>query len=100
MWNLKYCTSNPIYKTDHGQGEQTCGYQQAVGERGMDWEYGVGGCKLSHLEQISNGALQYSTGNYVQSHGLEYDGRQYEKKECTYVCDWVTLLYSRNEHCK
>ena len=27
MWNLKYGTDDPIYKTEtyHGQGEQTCG---------------------------------------------------------------------------
>jgi len=32
--NLKYGTDDPIYKTetDHGQGEQTCGYQ-GEGER-------------------------------------------------------------------
>ena len=29
MWNLKYATDDPTYKTekDHGQGEQTCGSQ-------------------------------------------------------------------------
>ena len=44
-------------------------------EGGMDREFGVGGCKLLHLEWISNGVLLYSTGNYVQSLGLEQDGR-------------------------
>ena len=31
--------------------------------------------KLLHLEWISNGVLLYSTRNYVQSLGLEHDGR-------------------------
>ena len=33
MWNLKYGTNDPIYKTetDHGHREQTCGSQQGGG---------------------------------------------------------------------
>ena len=46
----------------------------------------------------------YSTENYVQSLGVEHNGRQYEKKKnmcvCVCVCvyDWVTMLYNRNLH--
>ena len=43
--------------------------------RGMDWEFGVSRCKLLYLEWISSGVLLYSTGNYIQSLGLEHDGR-------------------------
>ena len=41
MWNLKYDTNDPIYKTetDHRHGKQTCGCQG--GKRGMYWEFGV-----------------------------------------------------------
>ena len=46
----------------------------------MDWESGVSRCKLLHLEWINNEVPLYSTGSYVQSLGLEHDGRQYEKK--------------------
>ena len=35
------------------------------GENGMDGEFGVFGCKLLHLEWKGNGALQYSTGNWM-----------------------------------
>ena len=31
----------------------------------MDWEFGVGKCKLLHLQQIESMALLYSTGNYI-----------------------------------
>ena len=41
----------------------------------MNGEFGVGRCKLLHLEWISNEVLLYSTGNYVQSLGVEHDGR-------------------------
>ena len=50
----------------------------ALGERGgngMVGEFGVGNCKLLPLEWMSNGVLLYSTGNYVQSLGVEHDGR-------------------------
>ena len=55
MWNLKYGTNDPIYKTegDHGRGEQTCGCWGVGRERGgneINWEFGVGRCKLLHLE--------------------------------------------------
>ena len=37
---------------------------KAEGEgSGVDWEFGVGRCKLLHLEWISNELLLYSTGN-------------------------------------
>ena len=36
---------------------------------GMDREFRVGRCKLLHLEWISNEALLYITGNYIQSLG-------------------------------
>ena len=58
------------------------------GGSGMDGEFGVGKCKLLCLEWISKGILLYSTGNYVQSLGVEHDGRWYEKKN-VYVCMYV-----------
>ena len=44
---------------------------------GVGWmgKFGVSRCKLLYLEWISNEVLLYSTGNYVQSLGLEHDGR-------------------------
>ena len=45
------------------------------GGSGMDWEFEVRRCKLLYLEWISNEVLLYSTGNYIQSLGIEPDGR-------------------------
>ena len=53
----------------------------------MNWKFGVCRCKLLHVKRISNEVLFYSTGNYMQSLGIEHDGRQYEKKD---VCVCVT----------
>ena len=36
-------------------------------ERGTDGEFGVGRCKLLHLERMGDGVLLYSTGNCIQS---------------------------------
>ena len=50
-------------KQTHGYGEQTCGCQGGGGGSMMDWEFGVNGCKLLHLEWISNEILMHSIGN-------------------------------------
>ena len=42
---------------------------------GMDGKFGVSRCKLLCLEWISYVALLYSTGNYIQSLGIQLDGR-------------------------
>ena len=56
--------------------KQTCGCQGGGGRgSGMDWEFGVNGCKLLHLEWISNEILLYSTGNYIQSLGIDHNGK-------------------------
>ena len=36
-------------KQTHGHGGQTCGCQ-GWGGSGMDWKFGISGCKLLHLE--------------------------------------------------
>ena len=65
---------------------------------GMDWEIGGSRCKVLHLEWMGNEVLPYSTGNCVQSLGIEYDGEGYKKKKYIYIYDWITLLYLRNWH--
>ena len=45
----------------------------------MDGEFKVSRCKLFHLECISNEILLYSTGNYIQSPGIDRAGKRYKK---------------------
>ena len=47
--------------------------KEEQGGSGMDGEFGVSRCKLLHLEWISNEFLLYSTGNYIQSLGIEHN---------------------------
>ena len=55
MWNLKYGTNEPIYRTetDSQNREQTCGCQGGGRREWMDWEFGVSRFKVLHLERIS-----------------------------------------------
>ena len=50
------------------------------GGKGMDREFGVSICKLLHLEWISSEVLLYGTGNWIQSLGIDHDGR-YTREE-------------------
>ena len=74
IWNLKYGTNDPISK----QKQITDMKSRLVSARRdgrMDREFRGGKCKVLYLEWINNGVLLYSTGNYVQSLGLEHDER-------------------------
>ena len=53
------------------------------GGRGMNWEFGVGRCKLLYIEWISNKVLLYSTGNDIQYPVINHNGKEYEKE---YIC--------------
>ena len=39
------------------------------------WEFGVGRCRLFHLEWISREVLLCSRGDYIKFLGVEHDGR-------------------------
>ena len=61
--------------------ERTCGDCGCQGGgAGRDEEFGVSGCKRSHLEWISEEGLLCSTGTSSQSLGIDCGGRSYEKK--------------------
>ena len=67
---------------------------------GMEWECGVSRCKLVYGRWINSNVLLYSTANYIQYPVINHSGKEYAK-ECIYMYDRLTLLYSRNEHnCK
>ena len=45
------------------------------GEQGVDREFGGWKCRVLPLEWMHGRVLLYSTGNRVQSLGLEHDGK-------------------------
>ena len=56
-----------------------------MGGSGRDWEFGVSRCKLLHVEWMSKEVLQYSIRNYIQSLGIDHDGRCIRKAMCVYI---------------
>ena len=65
------------------------------GGGGMEWESGVSRCKRLYREWINNKVLRQSMGNYIQYPGINHHGEEYGK-ECIYMYNRITLLYSRN----
>ena len=67
-------------KTDRHR-EKTCGCQEGEGRK---WDglggFGASTCKLLHLEWISYEVLLYSTGKYIQSLGIDHNGKEYQKE--------------------
>ena len=64
-------------------------------ERGMDCELGISRCKLLYTAWINNKVLLYSTGNHIQCPVIKHNGKENEK-ECIYVYNHITMLYSKN----
>ena len=84
IWNVKYGTNEPIYKTETDSQTLRADLwlpRGRVERSGMEWKFGASRCKLLHLEWINNEVLLYSTGNYIQFPGIDHDGKEY-KKEC------------------
>ena len=63
--------------------------------RGVDWKFETGRCKLFHVEWINKKVLLYSTENYIQSRRINYNRKEYLKKNVICV-NGVTLQYSRD----
>ena len=56
----------------------------------MDQEFGVGRYKLLHTEWMEKEVLVYSTGNYIQRHGINHNGKEYRKS--VHVCRTALLI--------
>ena len=94
-------TDEPIYKAE--TDSLTCGCQGGGRRSGMDWEFGVSRCKLLHLEWISKEVLLYSTGNSIQSPGIDHDGKEYKKNNVyiyVYMHMFITVLQKLAQHYK
>ena len=51
-----------------------------AGDGRLDWECGVGRCKLLQMGQINNKGLPYSIGNYIQYPVINHSGKEHEKE--------------------
>lgn len=48
FYNMTHVNMSKKQKKPHRHREQTCVYPEGGGERGMDWEFGVGGWTLTY----------------------------------------------------
>ena len=82
MWNLKYDTNEPIYKTETDSQTQRTDWWLPRGRSGggMEWEFGISRCKLLYIGWINNKILLYSTGNYIQYPVVNHNGKEYKKR--------------------
>ena len=55
------------------------------------WKFGVSRCKLLHLEWINNKVLLHSTGKYIQSPGIDHNGKEYLKRMYVFMCMCVCV---------
>ena len=76
MWNLKYGTNEPIYKTeiDSETENRLVAAKWERGGSGLDWEFVVSRCRLLHLEWISNEAPCCIAQRTISNHLIEHDG--------------------------
>ena len=80
MWNLKNDTNEPIYETEtDSQTQRTELWSPGV----WGWTGSLGlvdaNYYIQNIKQINNKVLQYSTGNYIQSPGINHNGKEYFK---------------------
>ena len=68
MWNLKYGTREPVYRTETDSDMENRLVVAMEGRSGMGLEFGVHRRKLFHLEWIPmRSCYMYSAGNPIQS---------------------------------
>ena len=81
MWNLKYDTTELIYKTERDSEAQRADLWLPRGraKEGVEWESVNSICKLLHTDWINNKVLLYSTGNYTQNPVINHNGEEYKK---------------------
>ena len=70
--------NEPIHETEIDSQRSDLWLPRRWGGRGMDWEFGVGRCKLLQMEWISNKVLLYCSGNYIQYSVINHNGKEYE----------------------
>ena len=64
-------------KQTHRHREQSCGCRGDGVGAGVDWEFGVSGCKLVCMRCVNSKVLLYSTGNCIQSPGIKHNGKEH-----------------------
>ena len=65
---------------------------------GVDWWFGIGIYTLRYMQWLVNGDLLYSTETSTQYSVKIYVGKESEREWHVDMYNWITLLYSKNDH--
>ena len=82
MWNLKYGTDEPIYKTNNSQTWRTDLWLPR-GRGGMDFEFNK--CKVLHLKRMDSKFPVLYSRTYIQSPGIDHDENNIFKNKNIYI---------------
>ena len=82
MWNLKYGTNEPTYKTEaDSQIENRLWLPRGrSGGGGIDLEFEISGYKLLYTGWINNKILLQSRGKHAPYPMMNHNGKEYEKE--------------------
>ena len=88
-------------RASHRHREQTCVSQRGGGMRKRRMVSSeLRRCKLLNTEWINNKVLFYSTGNYIQYHMIDNDGKDIFKKEYLCITESLCCRAEISKHCK
>ena len=77
MWHLQCYTNELVYKTDSQTQKADLLLPRGKGGGGTNREIGMSRCKLFYTGWMDNELLLYYTGHYIQSAGINYNGKEY-----------------------
>ena len=82
MWNLKNDIMYLLNRNTDMEKKSMVTKWEKRGE-GINYEFGIRRYTLLYIKQINDKDLLYSTGNYIQYSGINYNGKESEKE---YMC--------------
>ena len=92
MWNLKHNRNGFIHKSEtDSQSQRTDLQLTRSGDWGTDG-LGVCGQEMQAITfRMDKQGPTYRTGRYIQSPGINYNGKEYFKKECMHVYNYFAV---------
>jgi len=96
MWSLKYDRNGPVYNRNSLTGIETrCEVAKGEGGTGgVDSECVISRCKLFTLRMDKKQGPPYSTRTYIQTPGINCNGKEYKKEWTIYMCITESLCYT------
>lgn len=69
---------------------------EVVGEMNMNWEFGLGRCKLLQLQRVKNKVLLCSSWNYIDYFVINHKGKEYKNELCIHIMESLCYTVETN----